>query len=678
VSDIYAPGITSRFNTDKLIEGLMKIERVPKERSEKDREILQAQRGYWQDINRRISTLRDSARQLYSFQNPFSDRVVTSSDGTVLAGTATRQTAPWSREFIIKQIAQADRFLSEPLDESFKVPAGTYTFSSGKEKVSFDFKGGSLRDFVDALMRRGKGKIEASLVTVKTGTKTLLIESKITGADNKLVFSDASIDLAIKTGLLENIQETAKNVIISTDSVTDKSLELPEKKLVSFENGSLIVNAGGSASIAIPGDISASKGLTIVFETATVVRATEAVVVPEPPTGPSVPVSGSASYNGIVIDNDPSSVPLPKWKPPVPPVRVDDMDVVSLTLSDGTSFIFSPLEDVNAFKSHQYQILDTGDGKNLVSLDIVNNNTHRDVLIQHIIIIDPNDPGALKPKNPVSVAQDAIISMEGIDVVRSTNTIDDLLPGVTVTVKKPSGTPVQIMVEADKATIKDTIISFVGNYNRLMAEINVVTRNDDRIIQELSYLSADEQAEFRKQLGTFSGDSALTSFKNSLQNAVAFPYPAADGTALLAQFGISTDVRMSGGISGYDPSRLRGYLEIDEKKLDDALENNLAAIQQVFGYDTNGDLIVDSGLAYTFESLCKPYVETGGLISIKIATLDSRIKADDSRIAALDKQLAAKEAALKSQYSQMENAFSRMEQMTNSLDNFSQQNSGNR
>jgi flagellar hook-associated protein 2 len=101
-------------------------------------------------------------------------------------------------------------------------------------------------------------------------------------------------------------------------------------------------------------------------------------------------------------------------------------------------------------------------------------------------------------------------------------------------------------------------------------------------------------------------------------------------------------------------------------------------VQQVFGYDTNGDLIVDSGVAYAFESISKPYTETGGLISIKIATIDSRIKQDDRRIASLTKQLADKEVSLKKQYSQMESAYDRMEQMSTSLDNFSKQNSNNR
>ncbi|MDR3166650.1 MAG: flagellar filament capping protein FliD, partial [Treponema sp.] len=234
-------------------------------------------------------------------------------------------------------------------------------------------------------------------------------------------------------------------------------------------------------------------------------------------------------------------------------------------------------------------------------------------------------------------------------------------------------------VRPDREAVKDAIISLVGNYNRLMAEVNVLTRNDDRIVEELSYLSAEEQADMKKRQGVFSGDSTLNQFKNSLQRAATAPYPTSEERelALLAQIGIGTDVRRSGGGS-YDPSRLRGYLEIDEKSLDAALESKLPAIQQLFGSDTNGDLIVDSGLAYNMDAVSKPFVESGGFISLKTGTIDSRISQDQRRIETLERQLAAKEASLKVQYGQMEGAYNRMERMSTSLDQFNRQNNNNR
>jgi flagellar hook-associated protein 2 len=121
MSDVYIPGVKSRFNTEKIIEDLMKVERIPKDRAEKNVDRLTIEKGYWQDVGRRMSALRDSARSLYSFQNPFNDRIVSSSDEWAITGTATREAVEQERFFTVKQTAQADRFLSTPLDDKFKV-----------------------------------------------------------------------------------------------------------------------------------------------------------------------------------------------------------------------------------------------------------------------------------------------------------------------------------------------------------------------------------------------------------------------------------------------------------------------------------------------------------------------------------------------------------------------------
>jgi flagellar hook-associated protein 2 len=269
--------------------------------------------------------------------------------------------------------------------------------------------------------------------------------------------------------------------------------------------------------------------------------------------------------------------------------------------------------------------------------------------------------------------------MEGIEVRRDSNVIDDLIPGVTVTARGVSTRPVTLGIEPDREGIKDSIISLVGNYNRLMAEVNVLTRSDSRIVEELSYLSADEQESMRARLGAFSGDTTLNQFKNSMQRSAAMAYQTSgedQDYVLLAQIGVSTDVRHAGS-AGYDPARLRGYLEIDEKVLDAALETKLPLIQQLFGYDTDGDLIIDSGMAYNIETLSRPYVESGGFIALKTGTIDSRVSQDRRRIETMDRQLASKEAQLKIQYGEMESAYNRMEQMSSSLDNFTQQSNSN-
>ena len=657
MSDVYIPGVKSRFNSEKIIEDLMKLERIPKDRAESNIERFETEKGYWQEIGRRISSLRESSRQLFSFQNPFSDRIVRSGDDSVIIGTARRDTTEQERSFTVKQTAQADRFLSTPLEENYRVDSGNYSFSVGKEVISFEFRGGTLKEFTEALNRRGRDLLQSSLVTVNPGTKSLLIESKVTGEENRLVLSGAASLLGEKTGMIGRVNYSH----------------------IDFTNEVVQVKAGETSQIPIGFETPFAGNWVLKLEASTELRPETPRPVPRPPPGPSIPQTGSISYGGIIVENDDSSVTLPRWTPPEQPKRVDNLQILSIGFSDGSSLELPPISDSPGFNGYQYNLTDLAPGKTIVSLNLVNDNTHRDINIRNVQIFDPAALGGVKPLNAVSTAQDAIISMEGIEVRRSSNQIEDLIPGVTLTAVGVSDRPVRLRIEPDREAVKDSIIGLVGNYNRLMAEINVLTRNDDRIIEELSYLTKEEKAEYRERMGSFSGDSTLMQLRNSLMRIMSSPYPtsAEQDLTLLAQIGVGTDVRRSGATGGMDASRLRGYLEIDEKALDAAIATKLPAIKDLFSSDTTGDLLPDTGIAYSVDALAKPYAETGGFISLKTGNINSRIDQENRRIQTLDRQLSAKEADLKRQYGQMESAYSRMEQMSTSLDRFQQQNSNN-
>ena len=647
----------------------MKVERVPRDRTAKNIEDLQAQKGYWQEMGRRISTLRDSARTLYSFQNPFGERLAVSSDDSVISASATRESTEQRYSFTVKQLAQADRYLSNPLDDKYTVDSGTYTYTVGTDEISFNFRGGSLKEFADTINRRGRDKINANIFTVHPGTRSLLIESKVSGSDNRLGFSADALKLAISMGMVEQGNDTRQSIPLD-------AVRASPGQAVSVKDGVMETPAGVSASVPFSLAVPANSPLVLRFDTATSVQ-TDAIQIPQPPPGPDIPSSGSASYGGIVIDNDPSKTPLPEWKAPPPPQRRDSLDFFSLSFSDGSRAALPAITDTSDFTRRQYNLGDIAQGRTITGLNIENSNTNRTLTLRNIEVLDPNAlSGGVKPLNAVSLAQDAIISMEGIEMRRPSNVITDIIPGVTVTAKGVSDKPVGLDIQPNRDAVKNSIVTLVGNYNRLMAELNVVTRNDDRILDEITYLSADEKADLKKRQGAFVGDSTLNQLRNSLQQAVAASYPtsAERDLAMLAQIGIGTNVRSSsGGAGGYDPSRLRGYLEIDERALDAAIQANLPAIRQLFGSDTTGDMMVDTGVAFNLEAIAKPFVDTGGIISLKTGTLDSRISQNQRSIDTMDRQLAAKEADLKAQYGRMEAAYGRMEQMTGAFDNLSKQ-----
>ena len=171
-----------------------------------------------------------------------------------------------------------------------------------------------------------------------------------------------------------------------------------------------------------------------------------------------------------------------------------------------------------------------------------------------------------------------MISLDGIDVRRGTNTIDDLIPGVTLNVKAPSDSPVELSVKHDVEGIKKQIQALVGSYNQIITDIDVLTRKDEGIIADAAYLTDDERKKARDNLGLLFGDLSLQQLKSSMQRVMMNPYPTSMNRelSLLAQIGISTDTRAPGS-AGIDKTKLRGYLEIDDPKLSAAIDQHAEA-----------------------------------------------------------------------------------------------------
>jgi flagellar hook-associated protein 2 len=137
---------------------------------------------------------------------------------------------------------------------------------------------------------------------------------------------------------------------------------------------------------------------------------------------------------------------------------------------------------------------------------------------------------------------------------------------------------------------------------------------------------------------------------------------------LLSSMGISTNSARGGEI---EAGGLRGYLEIDEKKLDEAIANNLADMKEFFGADQNGDKLIDSGLAFTLYEQISPYTERSGIFATRISALDTKISSSTKKIAEYDKKLAAKEAELKRKYSAMEGTLKDMKTQSDKIKSFS-------
>lgn len=677
------PGVTDQYNTNDTVEKLMKIERIPLTREQNQLESLKTEKNAWRDINTKLSSLRDNTKTLYSFENPFNSKLTSSTEEYAITAEANRSASLQSFKVDVIQAASSDRFLTDELENDFKVPVGTYTYKVGEKQITFNWKGGTLKDFSNAINKRGNNIIKSSIIGASAGNKSLLIEAVPTGKENRLIFEDDAKTFAFDSGMVDKIKSQTQTFASSQTEILpvnkieyDEPVYMPTLSLTNTkydeEKQTATVEPRGAYQVKVPEKILRDTDLHLQF---TITQKETEDITPEinkTLIQPELPDAGTAEYGGIIISNNLSdtNLNLPP-EPPAPLEPVKTNSILYAVMEDGSEkeIPYNPTEDGKAAQID----VKLSEYPGLKAIAVRNLNTGTSYEISSFTALDPVKDLGYGPKHPVSTADDAIIKYEGITITRSSNKIDDVVPEITLNIHDKTEKTATIAVKPDTEASKAAIIEFVGKYNQAVAELNILSQNKQEIIDELDYLSPEEKEAEQKKLGLFQSDFSLTNIKSNMSSTLAARYLFSDTAeiTMLSQLGIATN---AGGYSGgYSQSKLRGYLEIDEKKLDDAISNHLDDIKMLFGYDSDGDLIVDTGIAYKLDKQISAYTQTGGILAMKTSSLDSKIKSSESKISKLENQMAKKEAELRNKYSQMEGSLNSLEAQQNTISNFTKQ-----
>lgn len=197
-------------------------------------------------------------------------------------------------------------------------------------------------------------------------------------------------------------------------------------------------------------------------------------------------------------------------------------------------------------------------------------------------------------------ADQAIFSVDGVEVTRSSNTVDDVIDGVTLYLyAEEEGTEITLEVENDASGAYTAIEAFVDAYNELRSFI----------IDNQAY----EAGEGADEDAVLFGDSVLSSVASTVYDALSFSTDS-ETSASLSAIGIS-----------YDESN---YLVIDEEELENALVSDYDDVVSLFSFSgkTGSDelLVLESDGKYT------------GTFSIDVATdadgnlVSASVDGDDS------------------------------------------------
>ncbi|MBI5863301.1 MAG: flagellar filament capping protein FliD, partial [Planctomycetes bacterium] len=235
----------------------------------------------------------------------------------------------------------------------------------------------------------------------------------------------------------------------------------------------------------------------------------------------------------------------------------------------------------------------------------------------------------------LSRAQDARVvlggSEGGVMVVSSTNTIRNIVPGLSLTLSGVSDQPVTVTVSQDHAASKEALSGLVEDFNAAI----------DRIRELSGYDSETDER------GILLGDSTTNNIESRLLRTMTGALPGGAGAIRRwGQIGISIK---------------NGHLEFDEAKFDAAYERNPDGVIDLF---TRAETGVAASLKKTLESLS----ESGtGMIARRTGALDSQSDDLKDRIAELNDLLDRKRERLMRQYQAMEQVLSQLQSQGSTL-----------
>jgi flagellar hook-associated protein 2 len=235
-------------------------------------------------------------------------------------------------------------------------------------------------------------------------------------------------------------------------------------------------------------------------------------------------------------------------------------------------------------------------------------------------------------------ATDAVFTVNGVSISTSSNSVDDVVPGVSLQLlrKDPAAT-VTVSVAADQGAAKDQVKAFVSAFNELMT----FARDQSR---QASTGRSD----------TIGRDSVLRGLTNELRAALNASYATGGAYAYLSQIGL-----------GFDRT---GTLTFDETRFDQATATGNAEVMKLF----EGAGGVDGAFTRLVDRITD-YTDTGGLIPGASERLDDQLASLADRITLMETRLAIRREALHREFIATDNAITALNSSVQSLSTLTNQ-----
>lgn len=189
---------------------------------------------------------------------------------------------------------------------------------------------------------------------------------------------------------------------------------------------------------------------------------------------------------------------------------------------------------------------DTIGASNNMKVTVNGGNTALTNLLSH-------DPIGAQKLSEIATGKDASLVVDGIPVSKTTNSINDVIQGVTLNLLRPSDKAERLDITRDSGTIKTSVEEFVKAYNDLKKVITDLT----------AYNPATKKG------AALQGDSAMRSLETQVDSILNTPLNTPTGSlTTLSQIGVSRQTN--------------GTLALDANKLNNAIDTKFSDVAGLF------------------------------------------------------------------------------------------------
>lgn len=293
---------------------------------------------------------------------------------------------------------------------------------------------------------------------------------------------------------------------------------------------------------------------------------------------------------------------------------------IAAAVNNASAGVSASVVNSGTSTSPNYQLMITGNNSgtaNTMTISVTGDTT-----LQNMLSYPPGTGGGM---TQLTAAQNAQFTVNGLSVTRASNSVSDVITGVTLSLLKVNTASTTLTVSNDSGSLTSALQNFVNGYNSLIKTTNGLIVNQP------------SSANSSTTNGPLAGDTTPTSILSGIQDTVTqYNSSAPMGYQSLSQIGITT--------------QSDGTLGLDTNALTTAYNANPSAVTTLV-----------SKIAQQTDSMVQNDVGTGGYISAmqnglngSIQDLQNQQTDTQSQLDQLKQQYVQQFSALDTMVSQMQ------------------------